>query len=59
MPQIDFPEEGYQEMLTLIHDVVTIEQATEGVDGQKALHLLAKDARERVERLADMLESDN
>ena len=59
MPMIDFPKEGYQELLTLIHDVVTIEQATENVDGQKALHVLATDARKRVERLADMLESDN
>ena len=59
MPMIDFPMEGYSELVTVIHDVVTIEQATEDVEGQKALHILAKDARERIERLADMLESDN
>ena len=58
MPQIDFPQEGYEEMLILIDDVVTLEKATDGVEGQKALHLLATDARKRVETLANMLESD-
>ena len=57
MPQIDFPMEGYALLEGIVQHVVAVEEQTDKI--LPSAHKRATEAREGLEKLGDLLESDD